>query len=85
MGGKVAGGCPDGLSFPVMTNCVKPKPTTKKNKGMSRGSIFLPLVANLEHTHMKFQSSICNPIHSCKVKEFQNLLVTGGRNLTKLY
>jgi hypothetical protein len=31
----------------------QPKPTTPKNQRDVKGSIFLPLVANLEHTHMK--------------------------------
>jgi hypothetical protein len=42
------------------------------------GSIFLPLVAHLEHTHMKSSPQFAtrpNPL--LQTKEFQNLLVTG--------
>jgi hypothetical protein len=50
----------------------------KKQKDVE-GSIFLPLVANLEHTHMNSSPQFATqpPIHCCKLKSFKNLLVTG--------
>jgi hypothetical protein len=58
------------LSFPPMTNCVNQNPPPKKKKTKNKktkrdvqGSIFRPLVANLEHiAHEEVQSSICNLI-----------------------